>query len=59
MMIFGFTLGSVLIVFKEIYDSSPGSMDIALGAVTFAVGVLISLWFSRIGKKTSKELAAR
>jgi putative membrane protein len=59
MMIFGFTIGSILIVLKETYESYTGPSDLALGVVALIVGILISLWFSRIGKKTSKELSVR
>jgi len=80
MMIFGLTIGSFLVVLKEIVTHYSGSVDILgilfrdsglvttlysgtadilLGAVALFVGILISLWFSKIGKKTSEEFSIR
>lgn len=55
MMIFGLTIGSFLVVAKNVYNLNPGTGDIAIGAVALVVGIIISLLISRIGKKTSAE----
>jgi len=59
MMIFGLTIGSFLVVLKETVAAYSGATDIVLGIIALFVGILISLWFSRIGKKTSEEFSTR
>jgi len=59
LMIFGLTAGSVLIIMKEAAAAYSGTADIASGAVALAAGVLISIWFSKLGKETSKEFSVR
>jgi putative membrane protein len=59
MMIFGFTIGSIFIVLKEAYSPDMGATDLAIGVVALIVGVIVSLWFSKIGKKTSHEMSTR
>jgi putative membrane protein len=59
MMIFGFAVGSVLIVLRETYNAYNEPTDLILGVAALAVGILLSLWFSRIGKRTSAEYTVR
>jgi putative membrane protein len=59
MMIFGFALGSTLVVLKKVIDADPGSNDLILGVVALAAGILISLWFTKIGKGISAENTVR
>ncbi|MCL1979015.1 MAG: DUF368 domain-containing protein [Methanomassiliicoccaceae archaeon] len=59
MMIFGLTIGSFLVVFKEAYSAYGGAEDILFGAIALAVGILVSLWFSRVGQKTSAEYSVK
>ncbi|MCL1810982.1 MAG: DUF368 domain-containing protein [Methanomassiliicoccaceae archaeon] len=54
-MIFGLTVGSLLVILKEAVVSDPGTADILLGMAALAAGVVVSLWFSRLGKRTSEE----
>jgi len=55
MMIFGLTVGSFLVVAKNVYNLNPGTGDIVIGAIALVVGIVISLLISRIGKRTSAE----
>lgn len=57
LMIFGLTIGSMFIIFKEAAIEYVGIEDLLLGAVALVVGILLSMWFTRLGKKTSKEFA--
>ena len=63
MMIFGFAIGSIFIVLWETYNSfhtsDNGLIDLAIGIVTFFIGIAISLWISKAGDKTYKENAVR
>ena len=54
MAIFGLTIGSIFIIVQEAVSAGPGVTDIALGAVTLIAGILISIWFSRLGRKVQK-----
>jgi len=55
MLILGLTIGSLLVIGREVVIAEPGIMDIALGVVALVAGILISIWFSRLGRKASKE----
>lgn len=55
MAILGLTIGSIFMIIWEAVSAEPGIADIALGAVALVAGVLISLLFSRIGKKASAQ----
>ena len=55
MLIFGLTIGSLLVIGREVVIAEPGLTDIALGVAALVAGILISIWFSRLGRKTSKE----
>jgi len=53
MLIFGLTMGSILVIIREVIAAEPGSADIALGLVAFGAGIIISVLFSRAGRKSS------
>ncbi|MCL2295554.1 MAG: DUF368 domain-containing protein, partial [Methanomassiliicoccaceae archaeon] len=55
MVILGLTIGSILVIVWETISAEPTVADIAFGAVALVVGILISIGFSRIGKKTSER----
>jgi len=55
MVILGLTMGSLLVIMWEAISVEPGIADIALGAVALVAGILISIWFSKLGRKASKE----
>ncbi|MDR2699183.1 MAG: DUF368 domain-containing protein [Candidatus Methanoplasma sp.] len=57
MLIFGLTAGSILVIMKEAAAAYSGTADIALGAVALGAGILISIWFSKLGRETSKEFS--
>ncbi|AIZ56634.1 hypothetical protein Mpt1_c07510 [Candidatus Methanoplasma termitum] len=63
MMIFGFAIGSIFIVLWETYESYNGSdngmMNLAIGVVTFIIGIIVSLWLSKVSGKTYEENAVR
>ena len=58
MMIFGFAVGSVLIVLWEIYEAYNQPTDLLFGVIALVVGIAISLWFSKKGETTAEEIAA-
>lgn len=58
MMILGLTVGSVFVIVKEAVTAYSGTADILLGAAALAAGVLISIWFSRLGKGAAEEFSA-
>ena len=51
MAIFGLTIGSIFVIIQEAVSAGPGVTDVALGAVALVAGILISIWFSRLGRK--------
>jgi putative membrane protein len=59
MMIFGLTVGSIFVIMKEAVIAYSGVEDLALGAVAFVAGILVSIWFSRLGRNTSEEFASK
>lgn len=64
MMIFGLIIGSFFVVvevmnIKTISGQSLGIADVALGAVTFIIGILISHLISIMSRGVSEELSVR
>ncbi|MDR0509128.1 MAG: DUF368 domain-containing protein [Candidatus Methanoplasma sp.] len=59
MMILGLTVGSIFVIIKESVTPYPEAADVLLGIVALFAGILISLWFSRIGRKASKEFSVK
>jgi len=59
MLIFGLTIGSLLVIGREVVIAEPGITDIALGIAALVAGILISIWFSRLGRKSSKESSSQ
>jgi putative membrane protein len=55
MLILGLTIGSLLVIIRETIAADPETMDIVFGVIALIAGILISLWFTSLGKKTSKE----
>ncbi|MDR0309636.1 MAG: DUF368 domain-containing protein [Candidatus Methanoplasma sp.] len=59
MVILGLTIGSILVIIQEAVTANPGITDIALGAVALVAGIVISIMFSKMGRKASVENTAR
>jgi putative membrane protein len=58
MMIFGLMIGSFLVIIKEAVDAYAGTADLVLGVIALAAGILLSIWFSSLGKKTKEEFSS-
>lgn len=48
-VIFGLTIGSLLVIFKDALNEALTSMDMVYGMIAVVVGIAISLWFVRLG----------
>lgn len=52
MFIFGLTIGSVAVIAASAVTCSPGVIDVIIGAVLLMLGLFISVYSDRAGKKT-------
>lgn len=57
MMIFGLTLGSTIVMLSTSIEHYAGSMDLLTGATALIIGIVISIIFTKLGRKTSQDFA--
>ena len=55
MLILGLTVGSILVILREVIAADPSATDLLLGLAALVLGIIISVMFSKIGRRASAE----
>jgi putative membrane protein len=55
-MILGLTIGSIVTIAYDTVPDITCLSDVIIGVITLAIGILISLWFMRLGNNNSEEI---